>query len=104
MSEIMEKIIASKREQRKQIATLPIEQKLEIMEKLRDRELQIKRPATVSVVGGTVVAVSGVQIAASMIPGGHQLPDQSNIHQISKTLSAELRKQPERWLIESAGV
>jgi len=47
MSELMDKILAAKREQRKQLAALPIEKKLEIMESLRDRSLAIRHPATV---------------------------------------------------------
>jgi hypothetical protein len=46
MTELMEKLLAAKSEERKRIASLPIEQKIELLEKLRDRQLSIRRPAT----------------------------------------------------------
>ncbi len=37
MNELMEKILAGKRESRKQLAALPFAQKLALVEKMRDR-------------------------------------------------------------------
>lgn len=45
MSELMEKILAAKDEERKRIVSLPIEEKLAILEKLRDRDLAIRQSA-----------------------------------------------------------
>ena len=42
MGELMEKIMAGKRAERKRIAALPIEQKLAMLEKLRDLTLSIQ--------------------------------------------------------------
>jgi len=41
MSEWMRKVLESKRQMRKQIATLPFSEKIKILEKLRDRSLAI---------------------------------------------------------------
>jgi len=41
MSELMEKVLADKRKARKRLATLPFEQKLILLEKMRDRNLLI---------------------------------------------------------------
>ena len=41
MSELMERILAGKRESRKQLAALPFAQKLALVEKMRDRSLLI---------------------------------------------------------------
>lgn len=100
MNELTQKILTAKNEERQRLSTLPIEEKLEIMEKLRDMELAIRKPTTVTVAGGVVVGISGAQIVGLRPPAFHQSPNQSNTRQISKTLSAVLKKQPERWQIE----
>jgi len=41
MSELMERILSSKREARKRLAALPFAQKLALVEKMRDRSLLI---------------------------------------------------------------
>jgi len=41
MSELMERILAAKRESRKRLAALPFAQKLALVEKMRDRSLLI---------------------------------------------------------------
>lgn len=41
MSELMGKVLADKRKARKRLAALPFEQKLTLLEKMRDRNLLI---------------------------------------------------------------
>jgi hypothetical protein len=43
MSALMEKILAGKRKTRKRLAALPFEQKLTLMEKMRDRSLLLAK-------------------------------------------------------------
>ena len=101
MSEMMDRILAAKLAERKRIAALPIEQKLAMMEQLRDLTFSIRNP-TVVVVSGDAVALSatGAQIVESKPLASHQLPDQLHTRQNSRTLLVELRKRPERWLVE----
>jgi len=104
MSERMDRILADKASNRERIAALPIEQKLTMMERLRDMSFSIQNP-TVAVVSGEGVVLSalGVQIMGSRPPVGYQLPSQPHTPQNAVTLIAELRKQPERWLVEQLG-
>jgi hypothetical protein len=43
MSELMEKILADKAAERKRLVALPYEEKLALLEKMRDRSLLIKK-------------------------------------------------------------
>ncbi|HEX5399939.1 MAG TPA: hypothetical protein VFY06_12920 [Verrucomicrobiae bacterium] len=63
MSELMEKLLAEKAAARKRLVTLPFEEKLTLLEKMRDRGLLIKKstpkrqpgnalPAELSATGG----------------------------------------------------
>lgn len=45
MSELMEKLLADKAEARKRLVELPYEEKLTLLEKMRDRDLLIKNSA-----------------------------------------------------------
>jgi hypothetical protein len=97
----MDKILAAKAEERKRIAALPIDQKFTILEKLRDRSFSIRNPTVVAVTGaGVVLSAVGARLVESQPLACHQLPDQLNTHQNSETLLVELRKRPERWLVE----
>ena len=49
MSELMEKILADKINERKRLVSLPFEEKLTLMEKMRDRSLLIRRSAVATV-------------------------------------------------------
>jgi hypothetical protein len=49
MSELMEKILADKINERKRLASLPFEEKLTLMEKMRERSLLIRRSAVATV-------------------------------------------------------
>lgn len=46
MSELMEKLLADKAEARKRLVELPYEEKLTLLEKMRDRDLLIKNSAS----------------------------------------------------------
>lgn len=98
----MGKILVGKLKTRKRLAALPFDQKLTLMEMMRDRSLLIAANSSTTplvVVSGDVVVISGVgvRIEGLMPLVVHQSPDQLNIRQNSVTLFAESRKQPERW-------
>jgi hypothetical protein len=100
MSELMEILLAGKAAERRRLAALSYEEKLALVEKLRDRGLLIKNPTIVQVSGDAVgLSVIGARLVEPMLPAFHLLPDQLNALQNSKTLSVELRKQPERWIV-----
>jgi hypothetical protein len=110
MSELMKKILADKFKTRKRLANLPIEQKLTLMEKMRDRSrllaansLRNRLNATTPliVVSGDVGVLSetGAHKWSRMPPIVRLFPSQSNTLQNSETLSEELKKQPEYWNI-----
>jgi hypothetical protein len=100
MSELMEKILAGKAVERERLAALSYEEKLALVEKMRDRGLLIKNPTFVQVSGNAVgLSVIGARLVESKPLVAHLLPDQLNVLQNSKTLSVELRKQPERWIV-----
>ncbi len=101
MSELMEKILADKLVERKRLVSLPFEEKLTLMEKMRDRTLLIQRPTVVMVSGdGVVLEEADVHKMGVMPLASHQLQDQSNIRQNSVTLIARLLKQPARWQLD----
>ena len=108
MSELMKKILADKLKTRKRLANLPFEQKLTLMEKMRDRglliaanSLRVRRHSIMPfvVVSGDGVGLSGLGAhTGGLMPlAVRQLPDQSNILQNSETLFAELNTRSERW-------
>jgi hypothetical protein len=101
MSEQMDKILAAKLAARAFIVALPVEQKLTMMEQMRDLSFSIRNP-TVAVVSGdaVVLSASGAQIMESKPLDDYLLLGQSHIPQNSETLFVELRKRPERWLVE----
>ena len=100
MSELIEKILADKLIERKRLVALPFDEKLTLMEKMRDRSLLIQRP-TVVVVSGNAVGLSavGAHLLELTPPVSHQSQDQFHTLQNSRTLSVELRKRPERCLV-----
>ena len=102
MSEMMDRILAGKLAERKRIAALPFEQKLTIMEQLRDRSFSIRNPTFVMVSGDAVESSAlGAHIMGLTPLAYCQLQDQLHTRQNSRTLFVELRKQPERWLVAS---
>ena len=50
----MEKILADKLNERNRLVSLPFEEKLTLLEKMRDRSLLIQRPTVVTVSGAAV--------------------------------------------------
>lgn len=46
MSELMEKLLADKAAERKRLVALPFEEKLTLLEKMRDRGLLIRNPTS----------------------------------------------------------
>jgi hypothetical protein len=96
MSDFFQKILLDKLTARKHIAGLPVEQKLTLMEKMRDRSVLIsqnplragKPPTTpVVVVSGNAVVlfVRGAHLESSMLRASRQLQGQSSTVQISVT-------------------
>ena len=107
MSILMDKILADKVKTRKKLADLPFDEKLTIMERMRERNaLLAENPLrnqqyTVTpsvVVSGDAVALPEVDAHKTewTLPVGHQRQDQSNIPQNSVTVIAGLSKQGER--------
>ena len=56
MSELMEQLLADKAAERKRLVALPFEEKLTLLEKMRDRGLQIKQSAPVRRLGGAAAS------------------------------------------------
>jgi len=101
MSEMMDRIMAAKLAERKRVVALPFEQKLTIMEQLRDRSFSIQNPTVVTVSGDALVlSASGARIAGLTPLADCQQQGQLHTRHNSVTLIAELRKQPARWLVE----
>jgi hypothetical protein len=101
MNEQMEKILADKTAERERVVALPFDQKITLLEKLRDRNFLIQRPTVVTVTGNVVVSsVSGARISESTPPPSHQLQGQWHAPQNSGTLFVVLRKPPARWIPE----
>lgn len=104
----MDKILADKAKTRKELADLPFDEKLTIMEKIRERSaLLAENPlrkqsspttAVVIVAGGSVV-LSGLDARKTVTtpPAFHQLQHQSNILQNSGTGVAIARSQAGRY-------
>ena len=102
MSEQMEKVLEEKLAERRRVLDLPIEEKITIMENLRDLALSIQRPIVVEV-SGTGVAL-GAPLAHKtevMPPVSRQLQGQPRIPRNSVTLFARLGKRPEHWQLSS---
>ena len=110
MNDLMQRVLREKAETRKRLINLPIEEKLALMEKMRDRRrlidassLRMKladMPKTETVVisgDGEVLSVLGVERTAWMRLGHHQLPTQPNTHQNSVSLTARLQKRSGQW-------
>lgn len=111
MGDLMNKILADKLRARNRLAALPFDQKLTLMERMRDRSLLISANSlrtqwspTVPVVlvsgGAAVLSAVGANIAGLTPPACCQSLGQLNTRQNSVTLIAELRKRPEHWLVE----
>jgi hypothetical protein len=56
MSELMEKLLADKAAERKRLVALPFEEKLTLLEKMRDRSLLIKKSSAVQKPGDAAAA------------------------------------------------
>ena len=112
MSELMKRILADKLKTRKSLAALPIEQKLTLMERMRDRSLLLaSNPLkTRRFVTMPVVVVSGdgqllgfdAQTRMLMSPVFRQFPVQSDTLQNAETLFEGIETRPEdsrvnRW-------
>lgn len=107
MSELMNKILADKIKTRKQLAALPFEEKLAIMEKIRQRSTMLAEsplrkqmpPVTTSVVvaGGAVVSSGPDAHKTGLTPPAYHPPQgQSNIRQNSETVTGIVRSQAGR--------
>ena len=105
----MRNILAAKLAARKQLAGLPFEEKLALMEQMRDRSLLISQnqlrftPSIVVSVEGAGLAVRAAQEELSKPPVSRQPQGQSNIPQVSETLYVELGNTPERWYTTRLG-
>lgn len=103
MSELMKKILADKLKTRKSLARLPIEKKLAIMERMRDRNLllatnSLRNPPSMTtplvVVSGEkgVLSETGAHKWSRIPPVVRLFPDKSNILQNLETLFEESKK------------
>jgi hypothetical protein len=108
MSELMKNILADKLKTRKRLAALPVEQKIALMEKMRDRSRLLavsalrKRyadttPLIVVSGDGEVLSEAGGHKWAMMPPVVRLFPDQSNIRPNAESLFEESKRQPEYW-------
>jgi hypothetical protein len=102
MSELMKMLLVGKAAERKRLAALSYEEKLTLLERMRDRGLLIKNPMVVQVSGNAVAAglsVTGAQLVVLTPPVSHQLQDQLNTLRNSRISFVELRKQPAHCLV-----
>ena len=108
MSELLDKILAAKAQQRKELAKLPFDKKLDLMEKIRDRSRMLAESPLLNQAKTTnpMVTVSGIGVAlpaadarkkALTPPVAHQLQDQLNTHQNLETVIAALSTRNGRW-------
>ena len=105
MSDAMEKILSAKRELRKQLASLPYEQKVKMVRRMRARNQRIasnplRQPFihSVTVSGARVDSISvGEKIREWTLLACHQSPDQSRIPQTSAKSVVSLLRRNGMW-------
>src|SRR5580704_8205045 len=98
MNNVMESILSSKRQMRRELAKLPYEEKVEMVEKLRSRSQELaSNPLRQPFIGSVVI--SGAQVDSVSIGGQirawtplavHQLRDSRHIPQTSEISIASL--------------